>query len=64
MSQKKIHDFFQSKYDKNNVPKKDALKKDALKKYFYLNFSNKFKPITDAVWLDNKPKNVNFIQEI
>jgi hypothetical protein len=59
MSQPKIHDFFQSKGDKNSVPKKHALKK-----YFYLNFSNKFKPTTDAIWLDDKPKNINFIQEI
>jgi hypothetical protein len=58
MSQKKIHEFFQSKGD-NNV-----IKKHALKKYFYLNFSNKFTPTVDAVWLDEKPKNVNFIQEI
>ncbi len=58
MSQKKIHEFFQSKGD-NNV-----IKKHALKKYFYLNFSNKFKPTVDAVWLDDKPQNVNFIQEI
>ena len=58
MSQKKIHEFFQSKGD-NNV-----IKKHALKKYFYLNFSNKFTPQTNAVWLDEKPKNINFIQEI
>ena len=58
MSQKKIHEFFQSKTD-NNV-----IKKHVLKKYFYLNFSNKFTPTVDAVWLDEKPKNVNFIQEI
>ena len=58
MSQKKIHEFFQSKGD-NNV-----IKKHALKKYFYLNFSNKFSPQSNAVWLDEKPKNVNFIQEI
>ena len=58
MSQKKIHEFFQSKGD-NNV-----IKKHVLKKYFYLNFSNKFTPTVDAVWLDEKPKNVNFIQEI
>lgn len=58
MSQKKIHEFFQSKGD-NNV-----IKKHALKKYFYLNFSNKFTPQNNAVWLDEKPKNVNFIQEI
>jgi hypothetical protein len=58
MSQKKIHEFFESKGG-NNV-----IKKHSLKKYFYLNFSNKFKPNIDAVWLDEKPKNVNFIQEI
>jgi hypothetical protein len=58
MSQKKIHEFFQSNGG-NNV-----IKKHALKKYFYLNFSNKFTPNVDAVWLDEKPKNVNFIQEI
>ena len=58
MSQKKIHEFFQSN-GSNNV-----IKKHALKKYFYLNFSNKFTPTVDAVWLDEKPKNVNFIQEI
>ena len=58
MSQKKIHEFFQSKGN-NNV-----IKKHALKKYFYLNFSNKFTPQSNAVWLDEKPKNINFIQEI
>ena len=58
MSQKKIHEFFQSN-GSNNV-----IKKHSLKKYFYLNFSNKFTPTVDAVWLDEKPKNVNFIQEI
>jgi hypothetical protein len=58
MSQKKIHEFFQSKGD-NNV-----IKKHSLKKYFYLDFSNKFTPQNNAVWLDDKPKNVNFIQEI
>lgn len=58
MSQKKIHEFFQSKGN-NNV-----IKKHTLKKYFYLNFSNKFTPQTNAVWLDEKPKNINFIQEI
>ena len=58
MSQKKIHEFFQSNGG-NNV-----IKKHVLKKYFYLNFSNKFSPTVDAVWLNEKPKNVNFIQEI
>jgi hypothetical protein len=56
MSQKKIHEFFQSNGDNT--------KKHCLKKYFYVNFSNKFRPQNNAIWLDERPKNVNFIEEI
>ena len=57
MSQKKIHEFF--KFKDENISKKYSFKK-----YFYLNFSNKFRPEYEAVWLDKRPQNINFIQEI
>jgi hypothetical protein len=57
MSQKKIHEFF--KFKDENISKKYSFKK-----YFYLNFSNKLRPDYEAVWLDKRPQNINFIQEI
>jgi hypothetical protein len=37
---------------------------NTIKKYFYLQWTNEFRPDEQAIWLDKKPDKINFIQEI
>lgn len=54
--QASIHSFF------------PTLKKDGstleLRRFFYLHWSNQYSPKMQAVWLHDRPKDVNFIQEV
>lgn len=55
MSQKTLEDFFVFH---------NPIKKHSLKKYFYVRFSNRYCPDYQAVWLDTRPKEINFIEEV
>lgn len=35
-----------------------------IRKYFYLKWTNKYKPEYEAIWLNERPKKINFIQHV
>jgi hypothetical protein len=37
---------------------------NTIKKYFYLSWTNEFRPDEQAVWLDKKPDKINFIEQV
>jgi len=57
--QKSIEDFFINQSKKN-----DSTTKTNLKKYFYLSWSEKNRPNSDAYWTDDKPEKINFIEKV
>ena len=55
-TQKTLDDFYKNtKNVKNN---------SEIKKYFYLIWENKFVPNVDAYWCDERPKKINFIEQV
>ncbi len=55
-SQKSLHSFFPSYRNDGSEIK--------IKRFFYLKWTNKFKPDFEATWYDERPQDVNFIQEV
>jgi hypothetical protein len=46
------------------ITKKDDSNRPPLKKYFYLKWTNKFTPECNAYWTDERPQEINFIEQI
>ena len=55
-TQKTIDAFF--------MGKNSSSKKYELKRYFYLIWTNKYKPECQAYWTDKKPEKINFINQV
>ena len=54
-AQTSIDNFFTSNFNKN---------KYELNRYFYLSWTNKYKPDNNAYWTNKKPEKINFIEQI
>jgi hypothetical protein len=62
--QKRIDNFFKyANETRDEVGKKEVEKKE-VSKYFYLSFTNKFKPDIQAIWLNERPKKINFMESM
>jgi hypothetical protein len=65
--QKRIDNFFKytnEKQDEKKNPEKNDEKKNDMPKYFYLSFTNKFRPDFQAVWLNDRPIKINFMESM
>ena len=56
--QKRIDNFFKYTNEKQDEKKND------MPKYFYLSFTNKFRPDFQAVWLNDRPAKINFMESM
>jgi hypothetical protein len=62
--QKRIDNFFKYTNEKKDEAEKKEVGKKEVSKYFYLSFTNKFKPDIQAIWLNERPKKINFMESM
>lgn len=64
--QKTIDSFFQYKNKNKNIKniENNLENKLDVKKYFYLIWENKYKPSVQAYWCNDRPENINFMEQI
>ena len=60
--QKRIDNFFKYTNEKYDVEKNEREFKGP--KYFYLSFKHKFRPDFQAVWLNERPAKINFMESM
>ena len=63
--QTNLDNFFISKssnYSSSISSKLNSI--NTIKKYFYLSWTNKYKPDFNAFWTNKKPEKINFVEQI